>query len=436
MVDRTPEVRGFVGYVAGNTLALLVGLLSAYFALILSHTVSADVINIKTVDAMTYYSEARLILAGHAGLMYNWSALAHVESSVAGAAPATFGVLINPYPPFFVTAFLPLALLPYGAAFIGWLAINCALLMSALYMLERYAGLERKKALAFRWLALTCLPVFMALGDGQSSAYLLVLLTGCLLALRSQRLVLAGMALAAASIKPGYILPILLVFVIQQRWRVLASYAVSGAVLLVAPLPIFGLSIYRSFLQLLIQISGWQGRSFHHPLWYHHVPVAPGIYAAQWNHSLAGFAELLLAGRMSTIVYGAASLGVLLLLAMCTVRATNPDIPFGIAVVAGVLVSPHTLAYDLTLLLIPVAMALRYRSAARVALRIALPVVLVFGYLAITVGYRLAFLFPLQVSVFGSAALLLWMSVLAVRVRVSAPGTADAVTATEGVLAG
>lgn len=140
------EQRTFVAYVAGNAGALLVGLLSAYFALILSHTANADAINFKTVDAMTYYSEARLILTGHAGLTYNWTALAHVESHVAGAAPATFGVLINPYPPFFVTAFSPLALLPYTAAYVGWpgrqlrAAHECALHAGTIRRVSRAAS--------------------------------------------------------------------------------------------------------------------------------------------------------------------------------------------------------------------------------------------------------------------------------------------------------
>lgn len=251
----------------------------------------------------------------------------------------------------------------------------------------------------------------MALGDGQSSAYLLVLLVLCLLAVRSQRSVLAGAALAAASIKPGYVVPVLLVFVIQHRWRVLAWYAAAGAALALVPLPIFGLRVYRSYLGLLAQISSWQGRAPQPPLWYHHVPIAPGIYAAQWNHSLAGFAELLFAGGLSAVVYAALGLGVLVLLIACALRRNGPDIPFGVGVVAGLLVSPHTLAYDLTLLLIPVAIALRYRFVAPRALRLALPAVLVVAYLAVTIGYSIAFLVPVQVSVIAGVALLGWMSV-------------------------
>lgn len=407
----------FVTYLIGNAGALLVGLISAYVALTFGHAANSAVLNIRTVDAMTYFSEARLILAGHAALMYDWTALAHIESAVVGAAPVTFGVLINPYPPFFVTSFLPLALLPYTVAYIVWLAVNCILLVSVLYVLERYTGLEGRKALAFRWIALSFLPVFMALANGQASAYLLALLAACLFAVRSDHPLLAGAALAAASIKPVYVLPILLVFLIQRRWRILVWYVATGVLLILAPVPIFGVEIYRSYLQLLAQISSWQGRSVHHPLWYHHVPIAPGIFAAQWNHSLAGFTQLFLANPGSTIAYAGLSVGVLSLVVVSARQRSEIEISFGIAIIAGLLVSPHTLAYDLSLLLIPVAIALRFRLIAPRGLRVALPAVLVLGYLAITIGYRLAFIVPVQVSVFGDAALLVWMSVLASRVQ-------------------
>jgi hypothetical protein len=79
------------------------------------------------------------------------------------------------------------------------------------------------------------------------------------------------------------------------------------------------------------------------------------------------------------------------------------------ALVVALLISPHTLAYDLTLLLIPAAVALRYRQAStRVLLGI-----LTAGYLMVTAGYRLVFYLPVQLSVIAMLLLLAWLTLAA-----------------------
>jgi hypothetical protein len=129
------------------------------------------------------------------------------------------------------------------------------------------------------------------------------------------------------------------------------------------------------------------------------------MYAAQWNHSMAGFTELLLqpgAAELTTVIVDA---GLLLILAWCALAASSIDLPLGMAVIVATLISPHTLAYDLTLLLIPVAVALRYRYRSRRLL----VAVLAGGYLLIPVGYRLVFLLPFQLSVVAMLVLLAWL---------------------------
>ncbi len=403
-------------YVVGNAGALLIGLLAGYFTLTARHAISTRVINIRTVDLMAYYAPARMVLAGHAGLVYNWAALGHVQTALVGHTATTFGLLPDLYPPFFVTAFLPLATLPYNLTYLVWLSLSCVLIVVALYAFEQYIGLEGRKAAAFRWVSLTFSPVFLAFVDGQVSMYLLALLAAAFFAIRSNRPLLAGAALAAVCVKPTYVAPILLVLLLRRQWRAVASFAASGLLLLLAPMVVFGPRIYKSYLQLLAVVSAWQGRSTRLPLWYHHLAISPATYGSQWNQSVAGFVDRLLPNPESTILYAALGLALLAVLAACTLHCRTIDIPFGMAVVAGLLVSPHTLAYDLTLLLLPVAVVLRYRHTGLRVHRWVLPSVLIFGYLTIVVGYFLALFFPIQFPVLGMAGLMAWMWVLAYRV--------------------
>ncbi|HZS94940.1 MAG TPA: glycosyltransferase family 87 protein [Chloroflexota bacterium] len=396
----TGRRKGILSYALGNSCAILIGLISSYLALVLGRLASPSLLDLRNVDLVSYYTVGKMILAGHAGSIYTWSALARTQAPLGGHAYSVAGAIPFQYPPFFALFLPALALLPYYAAYLVAFAVNTLLLTVALFWLEQHASIGRRQGIALRWATFTCLPVFLALANGQSTMYLLALLTLSLAAMLSDRPVLAGAALGMAAIKPFYVLPLLLCFVIRGEWRAITSSIVSGAALLLLPIPVFGPSIYLSYAGLERQVSSWQGLPSN-GLTTAGIPISPATYAPQWNHSLAGFTQLLTSGGTSWFVLYVA--GSLVLLAACVWmarRSSTIDIPFAAAVATGLLISPHTLAYDLTLLVIPVAIVCRYRSH--------LPQVgAILGavYISVTVGYRLAFLIPFQLSVLGSLAL-------------------------------
>jgi hypothetical protein len=392
-------------YVVGNTGAVLLGLVVAYAALVLSGTVDPRIIDLRTIDLVAYLSAGHLLLEGHAGVLYNWHAISAMEAHLAGQPTSRFGVLPFLYPPYLAFVFVPLALLSYGGAYLVWLVIDLMLLVISLYWLERYAGLEGRLATAFRWLSLVFLPVFFELAFGQVSVLLLALVVAAFVALERGHDELAGMALAVACVKPLYIAPIVLLLLVRRRRRAIVAGAATGAVLLVLPLPIFGPGVYGPYATMARQVTTWQGRSINKHLWFDHVPIPTAQYAPQWNHSFAGFAELLLPGRGSTLLYVVLCAATLGLVVWCSLRVETLDVPFGLAVVAGLLVSPHTLIYDYTLLLLPVAVALRYRAMAPRMLG----ALLLLGWAAVAVGYRVVFAEPVQITVVAALALAAWL---------------------------
>jgi hypothetical protein len=288
--------------------------------------------------------------------------------------------------------------------------------MAVLYSLEHYAVLQGRPATAFRWTVLCFLPVFVVLVFGQASVILLALVAAAFFALRSGRDDLAGAALAVGCLKPAYIAPIVLVVLLQRRWRAFASFVVTGVALMLAVLPILGPSIFLRYVTLLRQVSSWQGHSINKPFWFQGEPMSPSAYAPQWNHSLAGLSELALPAHWSTALWVVLSVGVIGLVAWCALRWRAIDIPFGVAVIAGLLVSPHTLIYDYTIMLLPVAIALRQRAASRRALMLLMAA----SYVAVTVGYRLAFYAPLQLSVVAACALMGWIVLSGARAEADA----------------
>lgn len=390
-------------YIIGNAGALFVGLVVTYFSLVWSGTASGDLISIKTVDFMEYYSAARLIVEGHGGHLYDFAMLGHLQASLTYPLGTPYGVLPYLYPSYLAVALAPLSLLPYTVDYLLWLVLDCLLLASAMYALEQYTGLHGRKAALMRLSALCFLPVFMALGLGQVSILLLALFTAVFFAARAERDTLCGAVLALAIIKPPYVLPFLIALLVRKRWRAVAAFGVTSAVLLLAPLPIMGASINQTYLRTLLDVTRWQGRTA--AVAYHHVLVAPATYAATWNHSFAGFAQLALSAPMSTMATMALNCLAILFLIWSALRFHRIDIPLALAVIVALLISPHTLAYDLTLLLIPVAVAIREKPRGPRAL---VPL-LIAGYLMITVGYKLAFFVPLQLSVVAMSALGVWL---------------------------
>jgi hypothetical protein len=261
------------------------------------------------------------------------------------------------------------------------------------------------------------LPVFLTLGLGQASLVILALLTSTFFAARNGHFTAAGILLACSSIKPQYVIPLVLVFLVRRNRRVLASFGATVLVLVVVPVPIFGPSIYVRYVAMLRQVSSWQGRPLSAPLHFHHWYIPTSTYAPQWNHSLAGFTELLLPSSIASLVYGATAILLLGIVVWSASHTRELDILFAFAVVVGLLIAPHSLAYDDAVLLLPGAVALRWRGIAPRSLA----VVLVLGYIAIDVGYRLVFAVPVQLSVLAMLLLVVWFIGAMKRQPVSRP---------------
>lgn len=401
-----------VSATVGNGAALFVGLVAAYAVLVRSSVASSGILNPRTSDFMEYYSAGRLILAGHGDGLYDWNVIGPLQTALVGHVQTVFGILAYLYPPYFAIALSPLAALPYGPARLIWLGVNCLLLAGTLVALERYARAPHRMSIAFRAGAVASLPVFLALITGQVSLLLLALLVACVLLAERGQDAWAGTVLALAAVKPFYVLPLLMVVLLGRRWRMLASFAITVVITGIAAILVCGIRIYSSYLRILLEVSSWQGRPIHGPLWYHGQPVAPSTYAPVWNHSFAGFAQLLGISWWTGLTL-ALSLVTLGLVAQTMRKGAPIDLALAAAVPAGLLMSPHTLAYDLCILLIPAAAIVRYRRELN---RFA-PGILLISYIAVTAGYLAGFFLRLQLSVVAGCSMLVALAYVASRVR-------------------
>lgn len=324
--------------------AVAVGMEVAYGRLLVSGAV-----NIHLADFVTYYSSSQLVIGGRGKLLYNFAALGHAQAQLTYPLRMPGGVGPFIYPPWFALVVAPLSLLPYTTAYVVWFLGNAVLALVALLGLALYAGLDRLRAVLLVLLGLSFLPVFAAFGQGQVSLMLLALLTGVLWALRARYEAAAGILLALVLVKPQYALPIVGVLALQRRWRACFSVAGCAALLVLVPLPFLGGGIEGQYVKSLIHLSTLHGSAGY---------MAPPVL----NYSLQGFTELVLPAH-SALARLLLEAALLLLAVGVALRQRASEIPVALALLFGLLASPHVLIYDVSLLVLPLVVLCRQNGS-------------------------------------------------------------------------
>jgi hypothetical protein len=109
----------------------------------------------------------------------------------------------------------------------------------------------------------------------------------------------------------------------------------------------------------------------------------------------------------------AADVAALALLCVQTLRWRSLEVSLGLAAVTALLISPHVLIHDLTLVLIPIAVTIRFFRSLGTAL------VLVVVYVGIVAGFALTSASHVQLVTLPILLLVVWM-LLASRQQLSA----------------
>ena len=159
----------------------------------------------------------------------------------------------NAHPPASVLVSLPLAALNYSSALLLWNLLSLAALVASIYLLAR--------ELRLRLTAWACLPIatlillatYMGplraqLEQGQWNLILVLLLTGTWTTSRAQRYGLAGVLLGLATalkLFPGLLI---VVFLLQRRWRLVACATAVVLGMNLLTVLVFGLETYHSYL--------------------------------------------------------------------------------------------------------------------------------------------------------------------------------------------
>lgn len=260
-------------------------------------------------------------------------------------------------PPFYASAWVPLASLPYAVAWGAWLALSLTLLGGAMWMLcgilARSTNDDRRGWSAWglaALLACVSMPAIQALGCGQNSCLSLFLLTCVVTLWRGGRAWSAGAVAGLLLFKPQLGAIVSLVLVLNLGWRAAGGLALSGGILL---------------LITLIALPGKLSLYLH---------TMPGTLAHLqqtgafvWNRhvTFGSFWQLLLAdrvpggARLARWLAAASQAGVAAFLAAAVWRGRNEHAGAGrdrlisATIAAMPLLMPYYVDYDLLLLSIP-----------------------------------------------------------------------------------
>lgn len=282
-------------------------------------------------DFAIFYTAGRMALDGTAPQAYDSAAF------YAQIRQATGMVGFTPwaYPPPLFLLCAPLALLPFGLAFLifelgGFLALCAAL--------RRLAGPYAGGALAF------CMPAaVMCAVTGQNGFWTAALLGWFAVSLRAGGS--GGVPLGLLVVKPHLALGAGLLLLLSRRWAGLALAVVVALVLLAAPTVLFGFGIWDHFAEGARKLSDLTMRGS--------VPVGrmTSVFALAYHQAPSARGALL----VHFIVATAVAAGLVWLL-----RRNSAASPLALAaaVWAGLLLSPYIFDYDLVALAVAMGLVL------------------------------------------------------------------------------
>jgi len=288
-------------------------------------------------DYIAAYTAGRLVLAGRAPALYDHDVvMATQQRLLDGRAPDFYDAFRNP--PFFALLFAPLAVLDLLPSVLLWTVLSVDCLVAAVWLV-----LAERPDLRPRWRGLAVLifafaPVYFGLIDGQNATLSLLLYVLLYRALLHDQPARAGLWAALGLFKPQLFVVFPLVFLLTRRWRALAVFVGVGGLLALVSLLLVGPDGLLGWLRSLLETE-------------------PGNASRNaWRmHSLKGLTDGLLPSSptLSLGAYAVLALPLLVALVRAWWQAGHaPPSPtlWAFSCLVAVLVDPHLVDYDLTVL--------------------------------------------------------------------------------------
>nr|MBF6613933.1 DUF2029 domain-containing protein [Chloroflexota bacterium] len=259
----------------------------------------------------------------------------------------------------------------YSLIFGLWTLLMVIAVGMSLWLLNRALPVDRRLLVLVVLALCSYQPLWRSLMLGQNSPLVLLGLCGAYLSLKRDRPVWAGLSLLLVALKPQLLPVVLLLLLLQGRWKTLGAFAASLTALVVAVMPILGVAWPLDYAKLLLGVAGWKDTG----------AIDPGIM-----HNWRGFATDLFGGWLPGIVTPFFLIMSLLSVALVvwawwrsrgqSVQETGApgrsacyspgyDLLWALCGIIAVVTSLHLNPHDLTLLIFPAWVMAAYATSGR-----------------------------------------------------------------------
>jgi len=301
-------------------------------------------------DFLQEWIGGHLVLAGQADRLYDLDEVRRLQHD-----PNLVGYRWNEdrhlpmvYPPFYYALVSPLAMLPVPTAAIVWAGLMAGVLASSVVLIGRAVGNPARELACFLPLLALFTPVVENLTTNQKGSVLLLLFSATYSLLRSGRPFVAGLVFGVVAFKPQLTLVVAAAMHLKGHWRFVAGGAVAGVTLVAASLAVSP-SACHDYFEFSAQTADY---------------LHTAGYDLAKSHCWYGFFHLLLNGQPDAIIRIASVIMIVVTLLVLArllrgrfdVDSPNFAVQYAGLVLATILVSPHLLTYDLTLLVLPAAL--------------------------------------------------------------------------------
>jgi len=298
-------------------------------------------------DFAAFYTAGKLLQQGRASAMYDRRAQWQVQQEFASAVKIRRGPLPYLRPPFEALLFLPLAHLQYPIACTLWMALNVLIVLAIPFVLRSVIGEPEAVSPALGGLlGLAFFPVVFELLQGQDVVLLLLALSFTFTSLRRGADFRSGIFLGLGLFKFHLILPIVLIFLLRRKNRVVLGFLTTAMVLFLVSALVAGwptLIAYPRYLWDLNRASGIGVTTVTS------MPNVRGLIAALGLSESSRWATWFLwAVEICGVIFTAYIWG--------PGRDDDPilvSLGFSLSIVTTQLTSYYVYSHDLTLLLIP-----------------------------------------------------------------------------------
>lgn len=300
-------------------------------------------------DFIAFYAVGKCIQRGLRSQLYQLDTQARLQQEFAPALQQRNKLFPWIHPAFEALALWPLAYLRYLPAYWVWNALSAVALAGFVVVLRPFLPKLRSLSVSLPFLcAFAFFPVFDCLAQGQDSVFLLLLFGLAFVSVKRKQDWAGGSWLGLALFRYQLVLPVLVVFAWQRKWKILGGCAAVGFALAAVSAVVVGWKSLLSYPSVVLACNRMLQSS-----------------GTKWNQAmptLRGTVDRLLgAGTLSgAVVIFAISAALLIASAWCgqpDPQHPDFDLRFSLAIVVSTMISYYLFAHDLTLLLLPLLLS-------------------------------------------------------------------------------